>query len=76
MRVLRVVDFAEALENAVFTVRRARTGTVEDRIRVEYVLDRMEVEDVFRAPMIEGPGEAFPQRPDSSSPCLIQNPKG
>jgi protein-tyrosine phosphatase len=41
-----LVEFGEAPEGALFRVRRARTGTVENRLQEEYVRDLVEVQGV------------------------------
>jgi protein-tyrosine phosphatase len=42
-----LVEFGEAPESALFRVRRARTGTVENRLQEEYVRDLVEVQGIF-----------------------------
>jgi ADP-ribosyl-[dinitrogen reductase] hydrolase len=39
-----LVEFGEAPESALFRVRRARAGTVENRLQEEYVRDLVEVD--------------------------------
>ena len=42
-----LIEFGEAPETALFRVRRARTGTVENRRQEEYVRDLGEVQGIF-----------------------------
>ena len=42
-----LVEFGEDPENALFRVRRCRTGTVENWLQEEYVRDLMEVQGIF-----------------------------
>ena len=41
-----LVEFGEAPESALFRVRRARTGTVENRLQEEYLRGLLEVQGV------------------------------
>ena len=42
-----LVEFGEEPESALFRVRRARTGTIENRLQEEYVRDLVEVQGIF-----------------------------
>jgi protein-tyrosine phosphatase len=42
-----LIEFGEAPEIALFRVRRARTGTVENRLQEEYLRGLLEVQGIF-----------------------------
>jgi ADP-ribosyl-[dinitrogen reductase] hydrolase len=42
-----LIEFGEVPETALFRVRRARAGTVENRLQEEYVRDLVEVQGIF-----------------------------